>query len=101
MRCRPAVGAVLAGLLAAPVEAGIIGDSCFAGGLGSADTCACMQDVADRYLGEDEQTLYMAYVLGQVTLLQLIRVRGEAEAHALFERMSEFSEDSQAECGVP
>ena len=81
---------------AATIERACIGD-----GFAAPDACACMQQVADEYMDDADQALYVDYVQRRTSMVQIVASRGQSGAEAFVDRMTSFAADSQGRCGVP
>ena len=81
---------------AAPME-----EACLARGTWDADTCTCVQGVADRTLDADTQETAAAFFARQTTSQQIAAERGVAAAQDFLTRLAAFMAASTAECGAP
>ena len=100
---RHAVYALAIGLVTVPgpALAGQLEDACSARGTWNADTCACMQGVADRSLAADQQELAAAYFGRQITSAQIAAQYGAAVAEEFLVSLANFMNESTTECGAP
>ena len=103
---RPALAAsvlIMASLLLPPVlqAAGPMAAACQARGGWGAETCRCMQQVADRHMDADEQQLAVAYIQRRTTSAQIAAQSGTAKAQDFLGKFAAFGTESKAKCGAP
>ena len=93
--------ALVLACVAGPAVGAPMEDACLARGTWDADTCACMQGVADRTLEPETQDTAAAFFARQITSQQIAAEKGPAAAQEFLAALASFMTESTAECGAP
>ncbi len=86
---------------ASPVFAAPMEEACLARGTWDADTCTCMQGVADETLSPENQDLAVAFFAQQITSQQIAAQHGVAVAQDFLASIAGFQSASTEKCGAP
>lgn len=88
-------------LFAATGHADPIEDACSARGTWDAETCDCMQGVADDMFETDQQDTVAKFFAGQITSQQIAATQGVGAAQAFLQSISDFMGETTFKCGAP